>query len=282
MQHVNTPAHAAAITVTRRGMRAPRAAALIPSASVRAFTLIELLIVLTIIALLIAILLPALRASRIAAQSVRSLSNVRQIGAALRLYANDNRASLPLCRRNGPPGEGYSTAHLPWEAWAAHLRRRGRVTGYIDDYQVFWGPGRDMTFAKDHFENNHNFARPGYAPYVKSAMPLQSAGVAPLRFGDPNNPPASAHLLLVEAFDNSFWYPQKYDGRWGIQPALLGDDNGNYLYTYHGDAPRVYVDGHGAAGDSAAIGWQAEAARGGQWTVWPATALDGAPWFRRD
>jgi prepilin-type N-terminal cleavage/methylation domain-containing protein/prepilin-type processing-associated H-X9-DG protein len=60
-----------------------------------AFTLVELLVVIGIIAVLISILLPTL--SRIQQQSRKTacLSNLRQLGAALVLYANENRGRLP-------------------------------------------------------------------------------------------------------------------------------------------------------------------------------------------
>jgi len=62
----------------------------------RAFSLVELLVVIGIIALLISILLPALSAARQHAASVSSLSNLRQLGLGLVAYVNDNRGWYPV------------------------------------------------------------------------------------------------------------------------------------------------------------------------------------------
>ncbi len=79
-----------------------------------AFTLIELLVVVGIIGLLLAILLPTLSQARIAARATVCLSNMRQLGVGLTMYANDYRLELPLTQHDHPPEEAWVFTLAPY------------------------------------------------------------------------------------------------------------------------------------------------------------------------
>jgi prepilin-type N-terminal cleavage/methylation domain-containing protein len=84
----------------------------------RAFTLVELLVVIGIIAVLMALLLPALSRARLQAERVACMSNLRQLGVALIAYATDHKGSFPASG--------------------------SVVFPYPEDW-VHWQPGRDLS-----------------------------------------------------------------------------------------------------------------------------------------
>lgn len=66
------------------------------AAAARAFSLVELLVVLALIALLVSLLLPALGKSRAAARAAACLANQHTIGLGVTLYLNRSREYFPL------------------------------------------------------------------------------------------------------------------------------------------------------------------------------------------
>ena len=62
----------------------------------RAFTLIEMLVVMAIVGIVAALLLPALARTREAGRSTACLSNLHQIGLGLQLYVQDNQNRMPV------------------------------------------------------------------------------------------------------------------------------------------------------------------------------------------
>jgi len=80
--------------------------------SQRGFTLIELLVVIAIIALLMAILMPALSKAKKQAQATTCLSNLKQIGVAVVMYAQDN--DLSICRGSTGTSAIWFMQYLPY------------------------------------------------------------------------------------------------------------------------------------------------------------------------
>ncbi|MGD9688747.1 MAG: type II secretion system protein [Phycisphaerales bacterium] len=98
----------------------------------RGFTLVELLVVIAIIALLMSILLPALSEARRSARNIVSLSNLRDLGNSMHLYAGEYKEGFLFPwdeRPNAPEARGWYTAYVdrpPGSGW--EFRDSGRQT----------------------------------------------------------------------------------------------------------------------------------------------------------
>lgn len=126
------------------------------------FTLVELLVVIGIIALLISILLPALNRAREQAQGLACMSNIRQGGVALLMYANDNRGRLPPVY----PDRWYTRI-------TPYLKNDNETAGFGQDYMRC--PSADEDGYRTYGANYPGVFRYDYAPYMQSgSASLQS------------------------------------------------------------------------------------------------------------
>ena len=110
----------------------------------RAFTLVELLVVIGIIALLVSILLPAMQSARRQANIVKCMSNLRQVGVAFTLYEGDFKGMWPAAvhHKSGTP-----TILEPEIRWPDMIKKyifkaQGIKYDNLDEFKhnsVIWG-----------------------------------------------------------------------------------------------------------------------------------------------
>lgn len=112
----------------------------------RGFTLVELLVVIGIIGVLIGITLPSMRSAVRASRAVVCQSNLRQIGAGLLMYANENRQHLPYVIE--PIWQSNGLTNFNADPAAEPLSLQNVMKTYLKDTKVYICPNSALGYPK--------------------------------------------------------------------------------------------------------------------------------------
>jgi prepilin-type N-terminal cleavage/methylation domain-containing protein len=116
----------------------------------RRFTLIELLVVIAIIAILAALLLPSLAKAKERAKGIACISNLKQVGLVVFMYAEEQSNYIPL----GYYGGYYNNYYFTGVATPIGSLYPYYYGGYIKNPQVWFCPAHIHPYSQYNTSNN--------------------------------------------------------------------------------------------------------------------------------
>ncbi|MCE9619050.1 MAG: DUF1559 domain-containing protein [Planctomycetes bacterium] len=199
-----------------------------------AFTLVELLVMITILALLIAILVPSIGHAMMSFRGNRSMNNLRQLGMGIQLYIADNKGHYPAGAYPAPPTPRIRWSDALWpymsiqEVYLSPLLtdddRQRMLTPFAHNLDMTWG-GYGFNY---HYLGNgrHNAAwtEPYNQPFHARTGSMIGAPSRTICIGDTNGTKA-------EGIDNSggqtMESPWTKNGVYALDPPLASKDFGS-------------------------------------------------------
>jgi prepilin-type N-terminal cleavage/methylation domain-containing protein/prepilin-type processing-associated H-X9-DG protein len=176
----------------------------------RAFTLIELLVVMVIIAVSPALLLPVLASARAKARASQCLSNLKQLGLAVQMYAQDwDGVTPPAYYAAGP-------ARFRWHQIIQPYAKNTEI------YRCLEGPNYVDPFTGLYMSYGMNSTNDGYACFWY--------GVSESRIEDP-----AGTIYLADSADGAYY----------VYWSDTAPHERRVAKRHHAGANLLFCDGHG-------------------------------------
>ena len=189
----------------------------------RAFTLVELLVVISIIALLLSILMPALSKVRDQARTVICKSRQSQWGQYLFLYAHDNRDEIPYVLANNPE-RSFWFDNLGRYISEKGMKEGGVYAGASVNYKLKARECPASTTVTPAYIGVNAVALPGAAPFIWETQ--NGLGISPT---NPRNMPVKISNVRQPGAVFGFLDVQAY---YFYNPMCAG---GSFRLTYDYD-----------------------------------------------
>jgi len=208
---------------------------------VQAFTLVELLVVLTVLTVLVTILLPAVGRGADSARRLKCISNLRQLGIAAQLYTNDSGGKLFRWR-----GEALEGGRRFWFGWLQNGIKGERsfdlTQGALHPY--LGSKGVEMCSAMNYVNPKLKLKATGASYGYGYNIELSAPDGEPLL--DAARIPSSSRIVLFgdSGQVNTFQAPASRENPMLEEFYYLSVSEATAHFRHTGTANAVFCDGH--------------------------------------